>query len=157
MSPMTRRTGRNRAGGPASVLGVLLFVLASGLALSTAPAEARSHHHHRAAPSAPGRPALDRKAIGFRTHALLVEHFQKHGSEFGRITIDQYLGEAQALRDRPAGGDVLEMVRRDGTVARFDRRSGAFLAFDADGTIRTFFRPRAGERYFRRQAERGDP
>jgi pyocin large subunit-like protein len=50
---------------------------------------------------------------------------------------------------------VLEIRRpSDGVVSRFDRRSGAFLAFDSDGTIRTFFRPNDGESYFRRQARR---
>jgi pyocin large subunit-like protein len=69
--------------------------------------------------------------------------------------MDEYLRQAQALRDRPAGGAVLELVRRDGTTCRYDRASGAFLAFDSDGVIRTFFKPRQGESYFRRQAQRG--
>ena len=49
---------------------------------------------------------------------------------------------------------LLEEVRDDGRITRFDRTSGAFLAFDRDGIIRTFFRPNDGEAYFRRQAER---
>jgi pyocin large subunit-like protein len=49
---------------------------------------------------------------------------------------------------------VLELVRADGVITRFDRASGAFLAFEQDGVIRTFFIPNAGERYFRRQAKR---
>jgi pyocin large subunit-like protein len=39
-------------------------------------------------------------------------------------------------------------------VSRFDRGSGGFVAFDADGIIRTYFRPNDGEAYFRRQARR---
>ncbi|MEQ1691466.1 MAG: hypothetical protein ABMA00_09290 [Gemmatimonas sp.] len=93
--------------------------------------------------------------VGFRTRAQLEEHFQKHGSEFGRISIHQYLDRAQALRDAPVGGDVLEVVRpSDGVVSRFDRASGAFLATDPGGIIRTFFKPNDGEAYFRRQAKR---
>ena len=52
------------------------------------------------------------------------------------------------------GGPVLETIRRDGVTTRFDRQTGAFVAFNADGTIRTFFKPNDGERYYRRQAER---
>jgi len=59
------------------------------------------------------------------------------------------------LRDRPVGGNVLETVRADGVVTRFDRASGAFIAFEGDGTIRTYFRPNAGESYFLRQSQRG--
>lgn len=33
--------------------------------------------------------------------------------------------------------------------------SGAFLAFDPDLTIRTFFQPNDGERHYRRQPARG--
>jgi len=95
-----------------------------------------------------------RSDVGFRTRALLTEHYAKHGAEFGSPGIDEYLRRAQALRDTPAGGDVLEAVRDDGVVTRFDRASGAFIAFDASGVIRTFFRPRDGERYFHRQAAR---
>ncbi|MEO7041884.1 MAG: hypothetical protein ABI035_06470, partial [Gemmatimonadaceae bacterium] len=64
----------------------------------------------------------------------------------------EYLREAQTLRDEPAGGNVLEIRRPDGTVSRYDRATGAFIAFNADGTIRTFFKPNNGEAYFRRQA-----
>jgi pyocin large subunit-like protein len=92
--------------------------------------------------------------VGFRSRQQLDEHFAKHGVEFGGIDKAGYLRLAQELRDAPAGGDILQIVRGDGTVSRFDRVSGAFIAFDSDGTIRTFFKPNDGERYFQRQAER---
>jgi pyocin large subunit-like protein len=94
------------------------------------------------------------EGIGFRTSTQLDEHFARHGGEFGNISRADYLRRAQALRDAPAGGDVLEIRRIDGVVSRFDRATGAFIAFDTDGTIRTFFRPNDGEAYFRRQARR---
>jgi pyocin large subunit-like protein len=83
-----------------------------------------------------------------------MDHYQKHGREFGSISKEQYLLRAQELRDHPAGGSILEHVRRDGVVTRFDRATGDFIAFDADGVIRTYFRPNNGEAYFRRQALR---
>ncbi|MBL8204494.1 MAG: hypothetical protein JNM09_09720 [Blastocatellia bacterium] len=95
-----------------------------------------------------------RTAIGFRTRRLLEEHYEKHGSEFGPISQEDYLRQAQALRDNLAGGDILEAVRRDGVITRFDRATGAFLAFNEDFTIRTFFKPNDGERYFKRQLNR---
>ena len=45
----------------------------------------------------------------------------------------EYLALAQALRDRPLGPRVVEAARPDGVVTRFDRDSGAFLAFDPTG------------------------
>jgi len=93
-------------------------------------------------------------AVGFANTQRLDEHYAKHGAEFGAISKQDYLRQAQALRDAPAGGPILEAVRADGVRTRFDRRTGAFLAFNANGVIRTYFRPNDGERYFRRQAER---
>lgn len=92
--------------------------------------------------------------IGFVSVGQLSMHFAKHGAEFGAPTEDAYLLLAQSLRDRPAGGDVLEAARPDGVTCRFDRASGAFLACNSDWTIRTFFRPTDGEAYFDRQLAR---
>lgn len=89
---------------------------------------------------------------GFRSRRQFEEHYAKHGREFGNISPQEYLARAQALRDAAAGGPILQAVTPDGIVSRFDRRSGAFGAFNPDRTIRTFFIPNAGERYFHRQA-----
>lgn len=88
---------------------------------------------------------------GFRSRRQFEEHFAKHGQEFGRISPQQYLELAQQLRDTPRGGDILEAVRADGIISKFDRRHGYFGAYNPDRTIRTFFIPNQGESYFRRQ------
>ena len=105
---------------------------------------------------APTAEARERDNIGFVDQRRLEEHYGKHGAEFGRITKQDYLRQAQLLRDAPVGGPVLETVRADGVTTRFDRQTGAFIAFNRNGTIRTFFKPHDGERYYRRQAERGE-
>ncbi len=91
---------------------------------------------------------------GFRTRRQFEEHFQKHGQEFGNISSAEYLRLAQDLRDAPPGGPILEAKSRDGGFSRFDKRKSYFGAYNADRTIRTFFIPNDGERYFRRQAMR---
>ena len=94
-------------------------------------------------------------SVGFADSRRLDEHFEKHGAEFGRITKQDYLRQAQLLRDARVGGPILETVRADGVTTRFDKQTGAFIAFNPNGVIRTFFKPNDGERYYRRQAERG--
>jgi hypothetical protein len=94
--------------------------------------------------------------VGFADPRRLEEHYEKHGAEFGHITRQEYLHQAQLLRDARAGGPILEVVRADGVTTRFDRETGAFIAFNANGVIRTFFKPNDGERYWRRQAVRGE-
>ena len=57
-------------------------------------------------------------SVGFADQRRLDEHFEKHGAEFGRITKQDYLRQAQLLRDAKVGGPVLEAVRRDPEGAR---------------------------------------
>ena len=95
-----------------------------------------------------------RPNVGFVNDHRLEEHYEKHGGEFGRISRQDYLRQAQLLRDAKVGGPVLQTVRADGVTTKFDRQTGAFIAFNPNGTIRTFFKPNDGERYYRRQAER---
>lgn len=138
-------------------VGIVSRFLALGLVLvacRSAPAvEQRSAGQEPPPTVAPVMPPV-RTGIGFRTPQALDRHFAKHGREFRGYTRADYLTAAQRLRDRPVGGDILEVRRPDGTINRFDRRSGAFEAFDPDGTIRTFFRPNDGGAYFQRQARR---
>jgi ribulose bisphosphate carboxylase small subunit len=94
--------------------------------------------------------------VGFADSRRLDEHYEKHGAEFGHISKQDYLHQAQLLRDAKVEGPILQTVRADGVATRFDRQTGAFIAFNPNGTIRTFFKPNDGERYYRRQAERGE-
>jgi pyocin large subunit-like protein len=100
--------------------------------------------------------ALLASGPGFRSKRQFDEHYAKHGAEFGSISQAQYLTLAQQLRDAPVGGPILEAPKPGGVFTRFDRRKGYFGAYNGDGTIRTFFIPNDGERYFHRQAKRPD-
>jgi pyocin large subunit-like protein len=91
---------------------------------------------------------------GFRSKRSYDDHFAKHGREFGRITQPEYLILAQALRDAPVGGPILEARKSGGVFTKFDKRKGYVGAYNRDKTIRTFFVPNDGERYFWRQASR---
>lgn len=95
-------------------------------------------------------PSAD-KGVGFTSKQKLAQHYQKHGKEFGDVSVEHYLGIAQSLRDRQPGGEILEHIRPDGITSRFDRSTGTFVAFNKDKTIRTCFKPNDGERYFQRQ------
>jgi pyocin large subunit-like protein len=90
---------------------------------------------------------------GFRTQHLLEEHYARYRTQFGEISQEQYLRYAQQLRDSHPGKVVLESRRADHSGAKFDKRRGWFVAYDADGTIRTFFIPKEGVRYFEWQAK----
>jgi pyocin large subunit-like protein len=145
--------------GAAVVLVVLALVLLARPVQHGTPTELRSDSTSTTPAESVSASASESSANasaqwGFRSHELLTEHFRKHGAEFGPIGINTYLGLARKLRDKPVSKEVLEAVRADGVVVRYDRSSGAFIAFDRDGTIRTFFKPNDGEAYYRRQMKR---
>ena len=150
--------------GSATLVGALAVSLAAGCGAAADDTQGAAVRTREAPAASPDTREVEAVAtdvrravgvsIGFRTPQRLDEHYAKHGAEFGAGTREDYLRQAQSLRDAPVGGAVLEVTRGDGAVSRFDRVSGAFLAFDPDGTIRTFFRPNDGEAYFRRQALR---
>jgi len=134
------------------IAGLCLIAISLTAVLSCSAPRQDNRQASNGTPGLSAAPA--RSAAGFASRQKLLEHYQKHGREFGAISIEEYLRLAQDLRDRPAGGDVLEAVRADGVVTRFDRATGAFIAFNPQLTIRTYFKPNAGESYFRRQAQR---
>ena len=79
----------------------------------------------------------------------LEAHYQKHGYQFGSITIDQYLDQARGLLNTPAGDDVLEKIRPDGDVLRYRNSTGEFAVMTPRGRIRTYFK--TDMRYWMRQ------
>ncbi|MDX2042628.1 MAG: hypothetical protein SF097_15510 [Acidobacteriota bacterium] len=137
---------------------VLISLLATLLALNGAcrqSVQPSSSPLPQSKPAVSGKDAGIRSDIGFATRRKFLDHYEKHGNEFGSISQEEYLRRAQSLRDRAMGGDILEAARADGVITRFDRQTGAFLAFNADLTIRTYFKPNDGEAYFKRQSKRG--
>jgi hypothetical protein len=132
----------------------LTIAISATIACRRVEGQPRSPQSVTPTPASAGPREPSQPSIGFHSPRQLTEHFEKHGPEFGPITRAEYLSRAQRLRDAPLGGNILEAVRTGGVITRFDRTTGAFIAFDHDRTIRTFFRPNDGEGYFHRQAHR---
>ena len=59
---------------------------------------------------------LFRSKANFKSDDLLTNHYEKHSSEFGDITKEQYLSNAQNFVDSKPGGDILTKVRANGDV-----------------------------------------
>ena len=135
---------------------VALILFALNCACNSSSTETSSSQSHPTphASLSETKPAITHPNIGFASRQKLVDHYQKHGREFGSISMGEYLRQAQELRDRPASRNMLEAIRSDGVISRFDRTSGAFIAFNPDQVIRTYFRPVEGEAYFWRQSRR---
>lgn len=85
--------------------------------------------------------------------ASLPDHFARHGADFRATDADDYARMAWEFGQRAKQGGLLVKVDDDGTSRVFDPRSGAFAAYNSDGTTKTFFKPNSRD-YFARQPGR---
>lgn len=104
-----------------------------------------------ASPASRQTPQAASPAIEARDFApgQLEAHYQKHGGQFGDITIDQYLQQARDLLNAPAGEDVQEKTRPDGDILHYRISTGEFAVMTSRGRIRTYFKTTL--RYWMRQ------
>jgi len=79
----------------------------------------------------------------------LEAHYEKHGGQFGEITIDQYLDQARNLLDAPPSNDILEKIRPNGDILHYRASTGEFAVMTKRGRIRTYFKTDIG--YWMRQ------
>jgi len=83
----------------------------------------------------------------------LEAHYLKHGYQFGEITQEQYLHDAQLLLDAAPGPDILERIRPNGDVEHFRVSTGEFAVMTQRGRIRTYFKTDMGY-WMREDSER---
>ena len=86
----------------------------------------------------------------FRNKTRYDEHYEKHGSEFGNITKEQYLQLANDLIN-DTSDKILHKYSEDGDYMFFNPDNNYFLVLSEDEYIRTFFIPSAGINYWNRQ------
>ena len=135
------------------VVGLVGFLTGCSARQTT---EAEANRNESRAAQTTSTPPGRTSSVGFASHNKLLEHYHKHGREFGNVSLEEYLRAAQTLRDQAVGATIIEAVREDGVITRFDRESGTFIAFNRNSIIRTCFKPNDGEAYFRRQLKRRD-
>ena len=109
----------------------------------------------RRSPAAQGS-AASRNVSASRTWgnpSSLPDHFTRHGGDFGARSADDYARMAAEFLQRARSVGLPAKVDERGVIRVFDERSGAFGAYNRDGTTKTFFKP-ASDGYFDRQPGR---
>lgn len=82
--------------------------------------------------------------------ASLPDHFARHGRDFGATSPEDYAQKALEFLQQAKQEGFPAKLDVDGTLRVFDPKSGAFAAYNRNGTTKTFFKPgRSG--YFERQ------
>lgn len=81
----------------------------------------------------------------------LQDHFDRHGADFKSKSPDDYAAQAWLLLQRAKAGQVpMKWDDGDSSLRVYDPRTGAFAAYNRDGTTKTFFRPNSPS-YWQRQ------
>lgn len=80
----------------------------------------------------------------------LGDHFARHGRDFNARTPDDYAAQAAAFLQRAKTAGLPAKRDADGTLRVFDPATGAFAAYNRDGTTKTYFKPDSPD-YFERQ------
>jgi hypothetical protein len=76
----------------------------------------------------------------FADAAKLQDHFDRHGADFGARTPAEYEAQAQAFLTGPKPGGVLEKVRPNGDIVRYNPATDEF-GVASPSAIRTYYRP----------------
>ncbi|MFG6330107.1 MAG: hypothetical protein K1W06_11680 [Lachnospiraceae bacterium] len=85
----------------------------------------------------------------FRNDKYLLQHFEKHGGEFGYATKEEYLAGANKVI---SSKDALHKTEaEDGDDVYYLEQSNEFVIVSVDGYIRTYFKPSGGIDYYNRQ------
>ncbi|WP_081892383.1 fibronectin type III domain-containing protein [Verrucomicrobium sp. BvORR106] len=72
----------------------------------------------------------------------LRDHFERHGSDFAAKNEEDYARQAwEFLQRAMTEGLPAKQDASDGTLRVYDPASGAFAAYNRDGTTKTYFKP----------------
>lgn len=83
----------------------------------------------------------------------LPDHFNRHGHDFGASDPEDYARKAWEFQQQASREGFPAKLDNDGTLRVFDPKTGAFAAYNRDGTTKTFFKP-GNPSYFARQPGR---
>lgn len=79
--------------------------------------------------------------LGFASDVELRRHHQKHMSEFGPITLDEYLARADSFLGSPLAAGVHECTRSNGQVLRYNPVTNEFGILTPERRILTYYKP----------------
>ena len=95
--------------------------------------------------------AEDAKGTGWGRTETLVDHYRRHGKDFDAKSAQEYAKMASDFFVRAQKEKLPTKIAKDGTIRIYDRKTNTFGAYNPDGTAKTFFKPKDGQKYWNRQ------
>jgi hypothetical protein len=81
----------------------------------------------------------------------LIDHYRRHGADFEAKSAREYARMAHDFYVKAQEEKFPKKIASDGTIRIYDRKTNTFGAYNPDGTTKTFFKPKNGEKYWKRQ------
>jgi hypothetical protein len=78
----------------------------------------------------------------------LEDHFNRHGKDFGANNADDYAQQAAEFFKNKGAQTKIDSC---GVIRKYDPKTNTFGAYNPDGTIRTFYKPKRGNNYWNDQ------
>lgn len=95
------------------------------------------------------------KPGSFNDPDILDKHYKKHKNEFEEeISKEEYHRRALEIAERPLSETVEEISRSDGSISKYDKETNEFVVINPDKSIRSYFIPEYGEKYWEEEHER---
>lgn len=76
----------------------------------------------------------------FSDQGKLLDHFRRHGQDFGAKSAADYEQLADDFLNSPGPTGVVEKIRSNGDLVRYNPATDEFGIVKPDGTIRTYFK-----------------
>jgi hypothetical protein len=138
------------------VLGTAKFWLATNVFTATGSAPSKVLAHEPLSPSsdkAVGESPAPSARKTWGNYATLADHFARHGADFHAKDPEDYARMAWEFLQRAKVEGLPAKVDEERVLRVFDPTTGAFGAYNHNGTTRTFFKPGSRD-YFDRQPGR---
>lgn len=92
-------------------------------------------------PASPSLPRPPPSSLTWGSPRTLPDHFDRHGGDFRAVSAEDYAAQAWLFLVRACADGLPAKQDSEGVVRVFDSRSGAFAAYNRDGTTKTYFKP----------------
>ena len=93
----------------------------------------------------------------FRNGSTLLNHLNRHGSDFGYTSPEQYLNGARYFLEKPPTSTTQSFVSNQGSYFRYDTATNEFGIINSYGGISTYFKPNPGIDYWLEQVRLYSP
>ncbi|WP_221119613.1 hemagglutinin repeat-containing protein [Rhizobium lentis] len=77
----------------------------------------------------------------FGSVAKLQDHYNRHGNDFGAKSAAEYQAQAKAFLGGPIAPGILEKIRSNGDIVRYNPTTDEFGVVSSGGIIRTYYKP----------------